>query len=204
VLATAGGLVFTGTVTGHFLAYDALTGKMLKDIDVGTSIMAGPMSYSIGGTQYVAVMAAWGGGGWNFPHPTSAAYQRGNEGRIIAFKLDGGPVPMPAHLPPIPPIPQPPVLTASADTVKKGADLFGAHCSSCHLNQPGTGAPDLRRMSPETHDAFKQIVLGGALINAGMPPWDDVLSPEDADAIHAYLISISWDAYNKQQATPKH
>jgi len=58
-------------------------------------------------------------------------------------------------------------------------------------------------MSPETHDAFKQIVLGGALINAGMPPWDDVLSPADADAIHAYLISIAWDAYNKQQSAPK-
>jgi len=203
VLSTAGGLVFTGTVSGHFYAYDASTGETLKDIDVGTSMMAAPMTYLIDGVQYVAVMAAWGGGGWNFPHPASAAYRRGNEGRIIAFKLDGGVTPMPPLLPPIQPIPQPPPLTASAETVKKGADLFQAHCSSCHLNQPGSLAPDLRRMSPETHAAFKQIVLGGALINAGMPPWDDVLSPEDADAIHAYLISIAWDAYNKQQATPK-
>jgi quinohemoprotein ethanol dehydrogenase len=203
-LATAGGLVFQGTGTGHFCAYDALTGKKLKDIDVGTSFVAGPMSYSIDGTQYVAVMAGWGGGGWNFPHPTSAAYQRGNEGRIIAFKLNGGgAVPIPPMLPPIQPIPQPPPLTASADTVKKGGALFGAHCGSCHLNVPGSLAPDLRRMSPETHDAFKQIVLGGALRNAGMPPWDDVLTPEDADAIHAFLISISWDGYNKQQAAPK-
>jgi quinohemoprotein ethanol dehydrogenase len=202
-LATAGGLVFAGTVTGHFYAYDALTGKMLKDSDVGTSIMAGPMTYMIDGTQYVAVMAAWGGGGWNFVHESSAAYQRGNEGRIIAFKLDGGKTPIPALLPPIQPIPQPPPLNASAETIKKGADLFSAHCSSCHLNVPGSLAPDLRRMRPETHDAFKQIVLGGALINAGMPPWDDVLNPADADAIHAYLISIAWDAYNKQQATRK-
>jgi quinohemoprotein ethanol dehydrogenase len=203
VLATAGGLVFQGTGTGHFCAYDALSGQKLKDIDVGTSIGAGPMSYSIDGTQYIAVMAAWGGGGWNFAHPTSAAYQRGNEGRIIAFKLDGGPTPVPARLPPIQPIPRPPTLTASAEMVQKGGDLFKAHCSSCHLNVPGTLAPDLRRMTPETHEAFRQIVLGGALIKAGMPPWDDVLSPADADAIHAYLISISWDAYNKQQATPK-
>lgn len=205
VLSTAGGLVFSGTVSGHFYAYDAITGETLKDIDLGTSIMAGPMSYMIDGVQYVAVMAAWGGGGWNFVHPASAAYQRGNEGRIIAFKLDGGAVPMPPLLLPIQPIPQPPALTASADTIKKGADLFQAHCSSCHLNQPGSLAPDLRRMTPQTHDAFKQIVLGGALRNAGMPPWDDVLSSADADAIHAYLISISWDAYNQQRApaTPK-
>ncbi|HKV06241.1 MAG TPA: PQQ-dependent dehydrogenase, methanol/ethanol family [Candidatus Acidoferrales bacterium] len=203
VLATAGGLVFQGTGPGHFCAYDAATGRKLKDIDVGTTIIAAPMTYTIDGVQYVAVMAAWGGGGWNFPHPESAAYQRGNEGRIIAFKLDGGPTPKPHLLPPIQPIPQPPPLTASAETVKRGGALFTANCASCHANQPRTGTPDLRRMSPESHDAFQQIVLGGILKNAGMPPWDGVLSPNDADAVHAYLISLSWDAYNKQQAAPK-
>jgi quinohemoprotein ethanol dehydrogenase len=153
--------------------------------------------------QYIAVMAGWGGGGWNFPHPESAAYQRGNEGRVMAFKLDGGTVPIPALLPPIQPIPQPPPLTASADTVKKGGEIFAARCASCHLNVPGSLAPDLRRMAPETHDAFNQIVLDGALRNAGMPPWDDVLSPEDANAIHAFLTWLSWGAYDKQQAASK-
>jgi quinohemoprotein ethanol dehydrogenase len=203
ILATAGGLVFQGTGPGHFCAYDAATGKKLKDIDVGTTIIAAPMSYSLDGVQYVAVMAAWGGGGWNFAHPESAAYQRGNEGRIIVFKLDGGATPKPDLLPPIEPIPQPPALTASAETVKHGATLFAANCATCHANQPRTGTPDLRRMSTESHDAFKQIVLGGALEKAGMPPWAGVLTPEDADAIHAFLISLAWDGYNKQQAAPK-
>jgi len=204
VLSTAGGLVFQGNGPGHMIVYDAATGKPLKDIDVGSTIMAAPMSYEIDGVQYVAVMAAWGGGGWSWVHPEDAAYRRGNEGRIIAFKLDGGAVPIPPLLPPIGPIPQPPALTASADVVKQGGMLFSAHCASCHVNQPGSLAPDLRRMSKETLDGFKQIILGGVLANAGMPPWDDVLSSEDADAIHAYLISISWDAYNKQQATAAH
>jgi quinohemoprotein ethanol dehydrogenase len=203
ILATAGGLVFQGTGPGHFCAYDAATGKKLKDIDVGTTIIAAPMSYSLDGVQYVAVMAAWGGGGWNFAHPESAAYQRGNEGRIIVFKLDGGATPKPDLLPPIEPIPQPPALSASAETVKHGATLFAANCATCHANQPRTGTPDLRRMSTESHDAFKQIVLGGALEKAGMPPWAGVLTPEDADAIHAFLISLAWDGYNKQQAAPK-
>jgi quinohemoprotein ethanol dehydrogenase len=203
ILATAGGLVFQGTGPGHFCAYDAATGKKLKDIDVGTTIIAAPMSYSVDGVQYVAVMAAWGGGGWNFAHPESAAYQRGNEGRIIVFKLDGGATPKPDLLPPIEPIPQPPALSASAETVKHGATLFAANCATCHANQPRTGTPDLRRMSTESHDAFKQIVLGGALEKAGMPPWAGVLTPEDADAIHAFLISLAWDGYNKQQAAPK-
>jgi quinohemoprotein ethanol dehydrogenase len=200
VLATGGGLVFQGTGTGHFCAYDADTGEKLKDIDTGTSIVAAPMSYSVDGVQYVAIMAAWGGGGWSFVHPTSAAYQRGNEGRIIVFKLDGGATPIPPLLPPPGAIPQPPPLTASADTVRQGQMLFGANCASCHVNQPGSLTPDLRRMSPESHAAFHQIVLGGALKNAGMPPWEGVLTPEQVDTIHAYLISISWDAYKAQQA----
>src|ERR1022692_1967993 len=33
-----------------------------------------------------------------------------------------------------------------------------------------------------------------------MSPWDGVLTPEEGDAIHAYLISIPWDAYKAQQA----
>jgi quinohemoprotein ethanol dehydrogenase len=202
VLATAGGLVFQGTGTGHFCAYDAETGKKLKDIEVGTTIIAAPMSYTLDGVQYVAVMAAWGGGGWNFPHPENAAYQRGNEGRVIAFKLGGGPTPLPALLPPMTPIPHPPPLTASAETVKQGGKLFTTHCSSCHANAPHTLTPDLRRMSPETHDAFQKIVLGGLLQNAGMPAWDGILSSADVDAIHAYLISMSWDAYKKQEAAP--
>jgi len=203
VLSTAGGLVFQGNGPGHFIAYDAATGKKLKDIDVGSTIMAAPMSYEVGGVQYVAVMAAWGGGGWSYVHPENAAYQRGNEGRIIVFKLGGGATPIPPLLPPIQPIPQPPPLTASADVVKQGGALFAARCAGCHVNQPRSEAPDLRRMTPETHAAFQQIVLGGILKSAGMPPWDGILSPEDADAIHAYLISISWDAYNKEQAAPK-
>ncbi|HEX4002038.1 MAG TPA: PQQ-dependent dehydrogenase, methanol/ethanol family [Candidatus Acidoferrales bacterium] len=200
VLSTAGGLVFQGTGSGHFRAYDANTGELLKDIDVGTTIVAAPMSYEIDGVRYIAVMAAWGGGGWSFAHPEAASYQRGNEGRVLAFKLDGGATPIPPLVPKPGPIPQPPPLKASAETVKHGGQLFSAHCTMCHINQPGGLAPDLRRMSPETHDAFNQIVLGGILKNAGMPPWNGVLSQADADAIHAYLISISWDAYKAQQA----
>ena len=203
VLSTAGRLVFQGTGAGHLIAYDAASGKKLKDIETGSTIMAGPMSYEMDGVQYIAVMAGWGGGGWSIPHPESAAYQRGNEGRIIVFKLGGGAVPIPPLLPPIPPIPQPPAQTASADAVKQGGALFGARCGACHVNAPGSLAPDLRRMAPETHAAFNQIVLGGLLKQAGMPPWEGVLTQADVDAIHAYLISISWDAYNKQQGAGK-
>ena len=76
----------------------------------------------------------------------------------------------------------------TAATLARGQALFFGNCVLCHSNQHRSITPDLRRMQPGTHEAFRQIVLEGALLPAGMPRWDDVLSPADADAIHAWLI----------------
>jgi quinohemoprotein ethanol dehydrogenase len=204
VLSTAGGLVFQGTGTGYFRAYDAETGAMLKEIEVGSTIMAAPMSYAVDGVQYVAVMAAWGGGGWSISHPTSAAYKYGNNGRILVFKLDGGPMPERQLLAADAPIPKPPELNASAETIARGGELFGANCANCHMNQMDSGAAkDLRRMTPDTHAAFEAIVLQGAYRSLGMPQWDDVLSQDDAKAIHAYLISLAWEGYRRENASAR-
>ncbi len=54
-LATAAGVVFTGQLDGMFDAFDSKTGKMLWQADTGSSIIAPPMSYELGGKQYVAV-----------------------------------------------------------------------------------------------------------------------------------------------------
>lgn len=199
VLATGGALVFQGTATGHMRAYDARSGRLLRDLDVSSSIMAAPMTYSVGGVQYVAVMAGWGGGGWSLPHPESAAARYGNEGRILAFRLDGHAPPQREPLAPPGPIPAPPAQTAAPAVVSSGAQLFQRNCSHCHVNMTGSAAPDLRRMTPATHALFDKIVLGGLLQPAGMPRWDDVLSEADAQAIHAYLIAAQNAAYQDQQ-----
>jgi mono/diheme cytochrome c family protein len=47
---------------------------------------------------------------------------------------------------------------------------------------------------------FKDIVLRGVLGPAGMERFDDLLSDQDADNIHAYLIDQSWAAFNAQQS----
>ena len=54
VLATPD-LVFTGTVDGTFGAYDAKTLKPLWSTNVGTAFRAPPITYSVGGKQYVAI-----------------------------------------------------------------------------------------------------------------------------------------------------
>lgn len=199
VLATAGGLVFQGSADGHFRAFDATSGKALADIDTGTSMVAAPMSYSIRGVQYVAIMAAWGGAGWWIPNPAFAAYRYGNAGRILVFRLGGGRTPMPQPLPPIGPVPTPPPQTASAKEVARGQALFDQDCSVCHINLPRGGTPDLTRLPPAIHAMFDRIVLGGLLKNDGMPQWGDVLSKDDAHAIHAYLIDASWAEYRAER-----
>jgi alcohol dehydrogenase (cytochrome c) len=55
VTATAGGLVFTGEITGDFLAFDAETGQELFRHDTGGPIGGGVVTYAVSGRQYVAV-----------------------------------------------------------------------------------------------------------------------------------------------------
>jgi len=62
-LATAGGLVFYGTMDGWFKAVDARTGKLLWQFKAGSGIIGQPISYKgPDGRQYIAVIA--GVGGW--------------------------------------------------------------------------------------------------------------------------------------------
>jgi len=197
VLATGGDLVVQGGADGHLTVRDAHSGRVLKVLDTGSSVMAAPMSYEIDGVQYLAVMAGYGGGpGWAYP-PGSAAYRYGNQGRILAFRLDGGPVPKPAAVVDTP-IPQPPARIGTPAQIRRGGQLFAAQCSRCHANVARGLVPDLRRMTPQTHAAFEDIVLGGALAGGGMGRFDDVLTAADAGAIHAWLVDQAWAAYRAQ------
>jgi alcohol dehydrogenase (cytochrome c) len=55
VLATAGGVVFTGLLDGTFAAYDDTTFEQLWKINVGTGFSAPPMSFEVNGKQYLAI-----------------------------------------------------------------------------------------------------------------------------------------------------
>jgi alcohol dehydrogenase (cytochrome c) len=57
ILTTATDVLFGGGREGYFLALDARTGGLLWKITVGGIIISGPMSYAVGGRQYVAVTA---------------------------------------------------------------------------------------------------------------------------------------------------
>jgi quinohemoprotein ethanol dehydrogenase len=194
VLSTAGDLVIRGDAAGMLKVYSAGSGGLLQQIDVGTSMMAAPMTYAIKGEQFIAVMAGYGGGLLFDPFPAgSAALKYGNDGRIVAFKLGGGAVPKPAAVPALAPV-EPPPREGSAQQIAAGEVLYNRYCARCHVFGVGL-LPDLRRMNPGTHSAFYEIVLNGAYQVKGMGRWDDVLNRADAEAIHAYLIAQAWEAF---------
>jgi alcohol dehydrogenase (cytochrome c) len=56
-LTTAGGLLFTGFVDGSFAAYDDTSLEPLWEINVGSGFNAPPMTFEVGGKQYVAILS---------------------------------------------------------------------------------------------------------------------------------------------------
>jgi quinohemoprotein ethanol dehydrogenase len=197
VMSTAGGILVQGNAAGILAILDARTGDVLKEIETGTGIMAAPMTYAVNGQQYIAVMAGYGGAVGLGPFaPSSAAFKYENDGRIMAFKLGGSEVPKP-ELVTDPPFDQPPAREGTAQKITHGQVLYNRFCSRCHVMGRSL-LPDLRRLSPATHAIFYEIVLHGIYASQGMGRWDDVLSRQDAEDLHAFLVDQSWEAYTSQ------
>jgi quinohemoprotein ethanol dehydrogenase len=199
IMSTAGNLVFQGRGSGELWVYAADTGKILKSVQTGSHIMAAPITYAVNGVQYVAVQVGYGGtniAGYPIP-PSSAASKYQNLNRIIAFKLDGGNVPNPPALVDLP-FPKPPEAHSSPAQLTLGEMRFNEQCSRCHVFGLNV-TPDLRKLPPEFHNAFKDVVLGGILAPGGMESFSDILTEADVDAIHAYLIDQAWQGYNEQE-----
>jgi alcohol dehydrogenase (cytochrome c) len=62
VLSTAGGLAFAGDLNRMFRAFDANTGRVLWEIRLGTAVEGFPLTFTVGGKQYLAVTTSNGGG----------------------------------------------------------------------------------------------------------------------------------------------
>jgi alcohol dehydrogenase (cytochrome c) len=62
VLSTRGGVAFVGDLDRQFKAVDVETGKVLWQTRLSTSVQGFPITFSVGGRQYVAVTTGVGGG----------------------------------------------------------------------------------------------------------------------------------------------
>jgi PQQ-dependent dehydrogenase (methanol/ethanol family) len=202
VLSTAGDLVFEGTASGHFEAYRAGTGEKLWSFDAQTGVMAGPVTYTVKGQQYVAVLAGWGG---VFPLVAGeVAFKSGhmrNISRVLAFKLGGK-----ASLPPPPQAPRlvldPPPATAGAAETTQGERLFQRYCAACHGDVAVSGGvlPDLRYSRALKGDLWFRVVLDGIYEPNGMISFKKELSQEDAAAIRSYVILRANQTLAEQKA----
>jgi len=190
VLSTAGNLVFEGTGNGQFEAFRANTGEKIWSASTQSGITAGPISYTVNGEQYIAILVGWGG-----VLPLAAGEvarqspRMNNVPRMLAFKL-GGKASLPSAPELKPQILTPPRATASLATVKKGEELYQRYCGGCHGDVAVSGGvlPDLRYSGALSNRHWLSIVRDGVLGLYGMVGFSKELSRQDAEAIRAYVI----------------
>jgi PQQ-dependent dehydrogenase (methanol/ethanol family) len=198
-LVTAGNLVFQGSSDGLFNAYTADTGKLVWSYAVQNAVIAGPITYELGGEQYVAAMA--GIGGVAMGGAMGDQRQRSQFGRLVVFKMGGK-----AQLPALDNGQQRAVPNLSrADTsgdAAVGKTKYEVICSVCHgMGAVSTTAiPDLRYSTAIVDaDAFKAIVLEGTLAQKGMVSFASALSPEEVEGVRTWLVQEASQLMQKTQ-----
>lgn len=73
------------------------------------------------------------------------------------------------------------------EQIKAGAELYARNCSPCHgpRMQDPEAAFNLKKFPRNQRDRFVRSVRQG---KNQMPPWGDMLSTEDLDALWAYVV----------------
>ncbi|WP_043115012.1 PQQ-dependent dehydrogenase, methanol/ethanol family [Solimonas soli] len=193
LLSTSGNLVFEGDGGCMFNAYDARTGEKLWSYDVQTGVIAPPITWAKDGKQYVTLVAGWGGafpllvGGlsWGEKGPVP------NRSRVLTFSL-GGDKRLPAPAPETPKPLQTPPQIGDAATIALGRKAYDRTCVVCHGSGAVSGgiAPDLRYSVAIANKAYWDgIVSDGVLSARGMVGFKENFTPEEIEAIRAYVIS---------------
>jgi mono/diheme cytochrome c family protein len=190
VMATAGNLVFQGDAKGRFSAFSADSGERLWSVVAGSAITAAPATYAIDGEQYVVIPVGSGGGvQFAYPQYHSTADSQGPT-RLLAFSLEGRSA-IPARVIVRRELPEQPALTASADVIALGAQIYGWECAGCHgkdgVARVSSSVPDLRYIDSAAHDRWHGSVIGGSLRARGMPAFE--LNSEESEAVRAYILA---------------
>jgi quinohemoprotein ethanol dehydrogenase len=187
-MVTAGNLLVQGTMDRTLAIFRADDGTKLWESEVQSVPVAGPITYTVRGKQYIAVNAGWNNAIVHGLNNGKKPFTNG-PARLVVFALDAKGV----KLPPAPPaeaITPPPTAQQAPEKVRDGATLFAANCAGCHgQNAVGSGPKDLRYIPAQAHTDFNDIVLNGKFKERGMAAFKDVLNPTQVEAIHSYVIS---------------
>ncbi|WP_298305668.1 PQQ-dependent dehydrogenase, methanol/ethanol family [uncultured Erythrobacter sp.] len=192
LLATGGGLVFQGNSSSEFAAYNSGTGEKLWSFAAQTGIVAPPITYTVSGEQYVAVLAGWGGA-YAITADGHMINDQGpvrNISRLLVFKI-GGEAVLPDVLT-LAEIPlDPPPSRASAETIALGKVNYARYCAVCHAPAAvgSTTLPDLRRSGTLGNaTSWQAVVHDGLLADNGMASFAASMSKDEIEAIRAYVI----------------
>lgn len=191
VLSTAGGLVFQGKLNGDFVAYDAGTGDKLWSHNLKSGGASGPGTFMIDGEQYVTITTGWGSafalaGGFGFDEKVSPSV-----GKVVTFKVGATGEIADAGLPAVEKTPKAAAFGSLA-VVSDGAVHYARNCAVCHgpLAISSGVLPDLRwSVITGSKDAWKGVVLDGNLAANGMVSFADYLTPDEAEAVRAYVLT---------------
>jgi quinohemoprotein ethanol dehydrogenase len=186
-LTTAGDLVFEGTADGRFLALRASDGKLLwQDHHADTGIIAAPVTYLVEGTQYVSIVAGWGGVYALTAGDAAAAAGVESHGKVLTYAL--------ADFRVTPELVEA-VMAARDPSTVRGSDLYHQHCVECHGANAVSGGvtPDLRDSIRRLGEAFPALVKAG-LPGTAMPSFADRLSDADIGEIAGYLRARAGEA----------
>ena len=82
----------------------------------------------------------------------------------------------------------PPARDFATEQLKTGAEIYARNCSPCHgarMLDP-QGAADLKKFPRGERERFINSVTRG---KNQMPPWGDLLKPEEVEALWAYVVT---------------
>lgn len=203
-LTTAGGLVFQGTADGRFDAYNGRTGERLWRFDAKLGIIGAPITYSLGGKQYVSILVGYGGTSAAFGKYMDVGWKYGAQPRrLLTFALDGkGELPdSPGPTFEVNALDDPELVLDEADVAAGRA--LSVRCAACHgvgMYATGTPGPDLRESAIALRlDTFTQLVVEGRM-EKGMPKFD-MLSEDEIRQLHAYVRARAREVLGKREGT---
>lgn len=186
VLATGGDLVFQGTPYGMLTAYHAKSGEKLWEMYTGSGVIAAPVSFQVGDTQYVSVLSGWGGAFGLIGSEAARSAGVGSEGRIVTFALGARGTPI-ERVERDEPRLVPVAHQSTSEQIDEGRMLFATYCLVCHGPGAVSGGviTDVRYSSPRVFDQYEAIVLEGRRENRGMPGFSAVIDAGDVMAIRS-------------------
>ncbi len=202
-MTTAGNLVFQGTHTGQFNAFDARTGEKLWSFYAGLGILAPPITFEVKGIQYISLLVGYGAGGGEGSEYLNKGWKYGLQPRrLLTFALGGT-----ARLPQTPApdksvqFVDDPAIKLSSEAIRRGEISYHMMCTACHgAGAIATGgAPDLRGAGAMRDKAVLTAVLReGLLVENGMPRFGNI-SDSEINNIFQYVRSRAREAIADQE-----